>query len=412
MAKSSMHIVPAKSASQFSSHQPGELASSSPRLTVSQVLAYFASTLKKKNNYVRLVKKYILFCQDKGYSFDMISYNLYTAGQWPSQKTPIKKFVRFASEHQIFQVLPDPPAYTLPPAANALVLGFLDDAKNLTEDSKATYLKSLNDFFYFLESHSASNPGHGFSGKTVARYVSWLKQENEDRPACSAFTISLRLSAVKQLAAWIIVNRQRISFDLDARRLDALRDVSQVRGPKLDHMFHKDGLSESEREKLLSVVDDVKWQAIIALLAYEGLRTVEVTRLQVKDIDFKENKLWILGKGKDMKVQIRLFESCANYLRHYLHANQDITADKKLFPGLNTGNIRYHVARYLKLAGLKTDKISAHSLRHTAAQVLIAKGIDPVYVQQHLRHKDFSTTQIYVAQQTKKEYFKHLPVDL
>ncbi len=393
-------------------------ASSGPKLTISQVLSYFETTLKKKNNYVRLVKQYIIFCQQKDYLFDMISYNLYTVGQWPSQKTPIKRFVKFADEHGIHQALPDPPAYSLPPAANTLVLGFLDDAKNLTDGSKETYLKSLNDFFFFLEleaknNHQSGLSGRGFSGRTVVRYVAWLKKETPARSPCSPFTVSLRLSAVKQLASWIISHRHKIAVPLNAEQLDALRDVAEVRGPRLDHQFHKDGLSETQRETLLSVVDNAKWCAIVALLAYEGLRTIEVTRLQYKDIDFKEMKLWVLGKGQDIKVQIRLFTPCANYLKAYIAClPQGISPNASLFSELNTGQIRYHVGKYLKIAGLKTNRVSAHSLRHTAAQILIAKGVEPMYVQQHLRHKDFSTTQIYVTQQTNKEYFHHLSEDI
>ncbi len=56
-------------------------------------------------------------------------------------------------------------------------------------------------------------------------------------------------------------------------------------------------------------------------------------------------------------------------------------------------------------AGLKTARISAYSLRHTTGQVLLKQGVDPIYVQRHLRHKNFATTQIYVQQQSEKEYF-------
>lgn len=377
------------------------------QLTVSQVLAYFEKSLQKKNNYIRVVRKYLLYCLEHHYLIDEISFQLYTAGQWPSQVTPVRKFLKFARQHHIVQVLPDPPKQALPPAANELVLSFLDDAKNLDDGSKVTYLKSLNDFFFFLQQHGGSHAGYGFSGKTVAKYLAWMKKKR-----LSAFTISLRLSAVKQLASWIIAHRQRLAISLSAHQLDELRDVAQVRGPRLERMFHKDGLTEADREALLRSVPEVKWQAILSLLAYEGLRTVEVTRLQVRDIDVKEMKLWVLGKGKDLKEPIRLFDSCACYLKAYLMATPELSAQDVLFPGLNTGQIRYHTGKYLKLAGLKSERISAHSLRHTSGQVLIAKGIDPVYVQQHLRHKDFSTTQIYVAQQTRQEYFKHLPEDL
>ena len=81
---------------------------------------------------------------------------------------------------------------------------------------------------------------------------------------------------------------------------------------------------------------------------------------------------------------------------------------EKLFPHLTTRMIRYHTQKYLEKAQLKTPRVSAHSLRHTTGQVLLKQGIDPIYVQRHLRHKNFATTQIYVQQQSEKEYFQHL----
>ena len=140
-----------------------------------------------------------------------------------------------------------------------------------------------------------------------------------------------------------------------------------------------------------------------------GLRTVEVTRLLVRDVDFTAKRLYVHGKGKDDKVAIQLLEECAYFVALYIKEyGRGNLGSEALFPGLTTRQIRYHTRKYLVKAGLKTDRISAHSLRHTTGQVLLKQGVDPIYVQRHLRHKSFATTQIYVQQQSEKEYFKHL----
>ena len=161
-------------------------------------------------------------------------------------------------------------------------------------------------------------------------------------------------------------------------------------------------------------VTDSKWQAIITLMGYCGLRTVEVTRLLVRDVDFKAGRLYVHGKGKNDKVAVQLLEECAYFVSLYIKEYQvadgtGSTSQRRaggyLFPGLTTRQIRYHTGKYLQKAGLKTSRITAHSLRHTTGQVLLKQGVDPIYV---LRHQSFATTQIYVQQQSEKEYFKKL----
>ena len=368
-------------------------------LTVSSALSYFEKSLRNPNNYLRIVKGYLEYCIKEGYLVDEVSMGFYTAGKKSNLASPVRKFLKFAKAHGIVKVVPDPKKKEIPPAANELVLGFLDDAKNLNEESKATYAKALNSFFLFIEQQDLN-----FSGRSVALFVSQMKQQQ-----LSPFTINIRLSAIKQLASWVIRQRHRLPVDFQSDQLEALRDVAYVQGPRLERFFHKDGLSETSREDLLQKVDDVKWRAILSLMAYCGLRTVEVTRLKVKDIDVAQKKIYVLGKGKELKVPVKLFAVCIDHLDTYLHRHVQLGPNDRLFPELKTSHIRYHTKKYLQLAALKTDKVSAHSLRHTSAQVLLKNGVAPIHVQRQLRHQEFATTQIYIKQQSERDFFTQMP---
>ena len=160
-------------------------------LTVSQVLQYFAMTLKKPNNYLRIVRRYLEYCIEHQSTIDQVSSSLYTAGQRPSLISPVRKFVRFAAEHQIVRVVADPERDPVPPAANALILGYLSEA-NLREESKVTYTKSLNAFFAFMESERAGGGLVNFSHTTVRKYLERMKAEQ-----VSPFTVQVGLVYIK-----------------------------------------------------------------------------------------------------------------------------------------------------------------------------------------------------------------------
>jgi site-specific recombinase XerD len=146
----------------------------------------------------------------------------------------------------------------------------------------------------------------------------------------------------------------------------------------------------------------------------EGLRTVEVTRLERADIDFVRKKLWVLGKGKHTRKAVKLFDSCAEALELYLqsvtHGEASSRQNGPLFPELRrTHQIRYLVDKHLRSGGMKRAKLSAHSLRHSAGQILIQQGVAPVHVQRQLRHEQFETTQFYIKKQTETDYMQQMP---
>ncbi len=376
------------------------------KLTISQVLSYFEKSLSKPNNYLRVVRKYLEFCVTENYLIDDISFGLYTSGQKPNMVSPVRKFLKFAKAHQIFQVVADPVKSEIPPAANALVLSYMRDAKNLRGDhSKETYVRVLNLFFRFLEKNEM-----GFNSQATNLFVEALLKENK-----SPFTINLYLSVIKQLADWIVISRHRIEFDFTATQLDGLRDIKSIKSLPIEKGFYKDSLEENERDILQLHIKEPLWQAVVALMVYNGLRAVEVTRLRVKDVHLKEKKIFVKGKGKFTYTPIKLFDSCATYLRSYLFDRQQNTRISNiaaLFPELKTSQIQYKVKKLFKDLGLSREKLSTHSLRHTAGQILIDKGTNPVYVQRQLRHKRFETTQFYVQKQIDKDFLNNLPDDV
>ena len=392
------------------------------RLTLSQLIRHFATGLSKSSNYPRHARAYVEFCLKEGFGIERLSFAQYTAELPPNRISPIRKFILFYQTIGSPLIVADPKTTTIPPAANELVLRFIRQAKNLRGDrSKETYTKALNSFFGYIDNQQQLDQSGeemspigsaSFSGLIVSDYVQHLKANQY-----SAFTINLYLSAVKQLAAWCI--RQRDEFGLNETQLNALRDIADVRGLAIERTFYKDSLEADERQQLLADEDTAgkypeRDRAVLALLGLEGLRTIEVTRLKLGDLDFSKQQLQVLGKGKNTKKAIKFFAACRQSVQHYLEATGrwPIPYGQRgeyLFGELKTHQIRYIVDKQLKKHGLKRAGMSAHSLRHTVGQLLLEEGVSLEHVQQHLRHETLETTQFYTKKKTRQAYFQQMP---
>ncbi|GAB3049256.1 hypothetical protein GCM10027185_61270 [Spirosoma pulveris] len=378
------------------------------RYTVSQLIRYFGADLPKASNYPRHARVFVEFCLKEGFGIDGLSFTRFTAELPPNRVSPIRKFLLFYQAIGCPSVVVDPKTTKLPPAANDLVLRFIREAKNLRGDrSKETYTKALNAFFMYVHEQNELGQPASFSGLMVSDFVQQLKDNQY-----SAFTINLYLSAVKQLATWCI--RRRDDLHLDEDQLNALRDIGDVRGLAIERTFYKDSLEAGERNQILGDVESTRDKAVFVLLGLEGLRTVEVTRLKLSDLDFERHQLQVLGKGKSTKKAIKFFAGCRDVLQSYLEESGrwPLPYDRRgeyLFHDLKTYQIRYIVDKQLKKHGLKRTGMSAHSLRHTVGQLLLEEGVSLEHVQQHLRHETIETTQFYTKKKTRKTYFQQMP---
>lgn len=378
-------------------------------LTVSAIINQFTTWLEKPGNYPRLARQFLEYCLTNKLPINGGSLQLYAAGKKANQISPVRKFLLFYQIQGSPVIVAEEARKHISPAANELILGYLADATHLRgEKTKENYTQALNAFFSYIDVAQQAGRLASFSAQTVGNYVNELRDRE-----LSAFTINFNLSAIKQLAQWVIKQRKRLGLTDD--QVDNLRDINTIRGLTIERGFYKDSLEETERDTLLHSIKNLVDKAIVALLSLEGLRTIEVTRLTVSDIDFENRLIWVLGKGKSTKKPIKLFASCAMILQQYIQSmNLPSTVRRSvlLFPDLKTAQIRYRVNKYLKEIGLKRAKLSAHSLRHTTGQILIDKGVEPVWVQRHLRHELFETTQFYIKKKTEREYFHKMPENI
>ena len=182
--------------------------------------------------------------------------------------------------------------------------------------------------------------------------------------------------------------------------------------PKLDKRVPK-YLSLDDSKKLLNIASDEKNRnkerdfAIITLFLNCGMRLSELVSINIKDIDFEEQKLNVIGKGNKERV-IYLNKACIKAINDYLavRPKEGIKVDSKhsekaLFLSeqrkrISNRTVQYIVDKELMQAGLDPTKYSVHKLRHTAATLMYQYGnVDIRALQELLGHESIATTEIY-----------------
>lgn len=139
---------------------------------------------------------------------------------------------------------------------------------------------------------------------------------------------------------------------------------------------------------------------ILELLYSCGMRVSELVNIKLSDIDFNNNRIYILGKGKKERY-VLYGEVCSNILNDYLinsrpvlNKNSEYLLLNKFGNKITDRSIRMIIDDIVKKSCLKLN-ISPHTLRHTFATHLLNEGADLKIVQELLGHENISTTGIY-----------------
>ena len=157
-------------------------------------------------------------------------------------------------------------------------------------------------------------------------------------------------------------------------------------------------IDESTKNSSIKIRD----KAIIMLFFTSGLRLEEMTNLILRDIDFDNNSIKVLGKGGKERysnfddLTHQLIIDYLNKIRKFPLSKSNI--DDNLFvdkdnKSLTRNNIQYIVTSNLK--GLSLSAFGPHTLRHSFATHLLNKGVGISAIQSLLGHAKLSSTQIY-----------------
>lgn len=257
----------------------------------------------------------------------------------------------------------------------------------------ATYTRALKQFFIYLSANEIKKPSY----TDVIKYREYLMQGH--KPA----TVNAYIMAVKQFFRWTECEGLYVNI------------AKNVKAPRLNKEHRKDNLQPKQVKKVLEVLSKAKGNgvigirnyAILMLLLGTGMRTVEIRRANVGDLRTigDSTVLFVQGKGELEKTKyIKLVEEVEEALRAYLIFRGSVKSDEPLFTSysnnstgkrLTERSISGIVKQAYINAGFNSDRLTAHSTRHTAVTAALQGGENLEAVKYFARHKDLETTLIY-----------------
>lgn len=257
--------------------------------------------------------------------------------------------------------------------------------KDVSERSKRTYNEALKMFFKWTNEK-------GLAQLTKADIIEY-KVSLKDR-GLKAFSINLYLTTLRGFFDW--TEEEKIHPDV-ARR---------VRGEKVPKGFKKNELTLDQANELVNSIKNKRNKALIFLMIGTGLRSVETTRADVKDVQPFEGKmvLFVQGKGhaeKDGYVVLKapVLRELEEYLvdRRAKPEQPLFTSESRNHRGerLNSGSVSRIVKQALRGIRLDDERTTCHSLRHTMVTFSKLGGASPEAAQAGARHEQAATTALY-----------------
>lgn len=260
-----------------------------------------------------------------------------------------------------------------------------------SEKTLQTYTRALKQFALYLTEINNFRP----TREDLIRYKEHLSSKG-----LKPTTISCYIVAVRLFFQW--TNQERLYPNI----------AEHLKGSKISRDHKRDYLTSSQAKKLINSIDRSTLRgkrdyAIILLMLTGGLRTIEIVRANVEDLRaLGDNQvLYLQGKGREERTDFVILPvETDTAVREYLSARGEARPGEALFTSTSHNNSNGRITTrsvsgiakdLLRTVGYDSDRLTAHSLRHSAITLALLGGNTLAEASQFARHSDISTTMIY-----------------
>ena len=268
----------------------------------------------------------------------------------------------------------------------------------------------------------------------LAGFALWLKEKGQLLTTVSTNTIqdflafNYDIQQKRRSVARLLSTLRRFYLYLLRENQISEDPTRLIESPKGERSLPL-SLNEKQIDDLLDAPDisddlGLRDRAMLEVLYATGLRVSELINLQTSQISMQQGVIRVIGKGNKERL-VPVGEIALDWLVQYYQQSRPqlllkTTKNKKNLSqcsevfvtrrgrAMTRQAFWYMVKRYALIAGINTDNLSPHTLRHAFATHLLNNGADLRVVQMLLGHSDISTTQIYthVADQRLREMYQ------
>ena len=270
-------------------------------------------------------------------------------------------------------------------------INYIQSEKRYSDYTITSYKIDLNQFFnYLIEEYNIDIP-QNVTFKIVRNWISYLLESG-----LKARSVNRKISSLKSYFKFLVISNYsdsnptlKITSPKTSKRLPVFIEKEKINS-LLDAKFFDDNFI-GYRDKL-----------IIELFYFTGIRLSELLNISIKDVDFNNSQIKVLGKRNKERL-IPLTYTLISELKNYINKhniNSYLFVDennKKLY----SKKVYRIVNKYIsKVSSIK--KKSPHILRHSFATHMLNNGADINAIKEILGHTNLSATQIYTHNSIKK----------
>ncbi len=194
--------------------------------------------------------------------------------------------------------------------------------------------------------------------------------------------------------------RKFLTYCRDVHKLPTLdpKEIKPMKIPKRQVVF----LTKDEVRQLLGSIDvntkyGLRARTLMEVLLDTGGRISETLNLNRDSINLQTKEATIIVKG-NKELVVFFNDRALEWINKYLQSRTDDNPALFVTFGKAKRLARYDLGkefrRYAAKAGIK-KKVTPHTLRHTAATIMLENGCDIRYIQELLGHSDIRTTAQY-----------------
>lgn len=266
-------------------------------------------------------------------------------------------------------------------------IDYLQYEKNYSSYTVSNYERDLESFMVFLNKEHCNI--YDVDYRIIRSYLTELYNKKYSNK-----TICRNISSLRSFFKFLVKEGKIKS-----------NPMLLISNPKVEQSL-PNFLYYQELEKILDTPDckssiGQRNGLILELFYSTGVRVSELVNIQLKDIDFHNYYIKILGKGNKERYVI-YGKRCSDLMDTYLEDGRRKLNRKNidyLFLNnngefLTTGGVEYIINKIVRSSGIKSH-VSPHTLRHTFATHMLNEGADLKSVQELLGHSDLKTTGIY-----------------